>query len=291
MKKSFVVVTVLFFISNTNAQNVGIGSASPSEKLDVAGNINMQGILKVNGNAGKPGQVLRVNNDGTQSWASMFGYKNRKQFTTTGITAWTVPAGVTEILIECVGGGGGGAYGGGGGAGAYITAVVKVASGSVININVGSFGAGATSPSTLAGFGGGSLASGADFYIFASGGSGATNNNSGIGGDGGANGDSLMYVISYSGNFGTPTTEEYSQLDATTYITSKKLGNGGACPYNPVVKSVGGFYSFNTATNVQYSRIHSYPLGGFSPGYGGAGNYDGFKWGVDGGPGLVAISW
>ncbi|MBL7748233.1 MAG: hypothetical protein JNM19_12430 [Chitinophagaceae bacterium] len=294
---------IIFLLSITISitafpQNVGIGTVTPAEKLDVAGNINIQGNLKVKGDAGQPGQVLRVNNDGTQSWANSFGYKNRKEFTIPGITTWTVPAGVREIMIECVGGGGGGAFAGGGGAGAYSIGIAKVAPGTIITVNVGNFGEGASSAGSLGGFGGGSLAIGGnisspEFTITSGGGGGASTGNPGAGGNGYANGDSLLYFRSYSGGYGAVTTEEYTQLDATTYITARKWGNGGACPYNPVAVSTGGFYSFNSSTFATYRIYSGYPLGGDSPGYGGAGNVDVIlsKWGIDGGRGLIAISW
>lgn len=47
-------------IFNNNA-NVGIGTASPAEKLDVAGSIKFSGALKPDGNGGNQGQVLMSN--------------------------------------------------------------------------------------------------------------------------------------------------------------------------------------------------------------------------------------
>jgi hypothetical protein len=273
-------------------QRVGIGTAAPAEKLDVNGNVNVQGNLKVNGNAGQPGQVLRVNNDGTQSWANTFGYKNRKVFITPGITTWTVPANVKEIMIECVGGGGGGSTGGGGGAGGYCIAVVKVVAGNVININVGNFGAGATTGGANAGFGSASLASGPEFSIISNGGGGASSGFPGAGGLAFASGDSLVYVRSYSGGPGVSTTEEYTQLNTTTFLTIRKFGNGGVCPYDPYVVSTGGFYSFNSDTFELHQNFSAALSGFLGVGYGGAGNfYVSINFGIDGGRGLIAISW
>ncbi len=51
--------------------NVGIGTTSPTEKLDVAGNIKTTGEIKPNGTAGQANQVLTSNGDGTMQWAAM----------------------------------------------------------------------------------------------------------------------------------------------------------------------------------------------------------------------------
>jgi hypothetical protein len=51
--------------------NVGIGTTSPTEKLDVAGNIKTTGEIKPNGTAGQVNQVLTSNGDGTMQWAAM----------------------------------------------------------------------------------------------------------------------------------------------------------------------------------------------------------------------------
>jgi len=65
-------------------------------------------------------------------------------FTTTGETTWTVPAGVTSITIQCWGAGGNGActeasggVGGGGGGGGYATRTMDVTAGQVLKITVG----------------------------------------------------------------------------------------------------------------------------------------------------------
>lgn len=53
------------------AQNVGIGTTTPAEKLDVSGNIRTTGEIKPNGVAGQANQVLTSNGNGTMSWAAM----------------------------------------------------------------------------------------------------------------------------------------------------------------------------------------------------------------------------
>ena len=47
---------------------VGINNIAPAERLDVNGNINLTGVLKVNGNAGTAGQVLTSNGTVDPQW-------------------------------------------------------------------------------------------------------------------------------------------------------------------------------------------------------------------------------
>ena len=67
------------------AQNVGIGTTTPAEKLDVSGNIRTTGEIKPNGVAGQANQVLTSNGNGTMAWASM-SQNNEEQ--TSGNGTW-----------------------------------------------------------------------------------------------------------------------------------------------------------------------------------------------------------
>jgi hypothetical protein len=99
MKKIIIVITAISVALFTNAQNVGIGTiAPPTEKLDVNGNINMNGNLRVNNTAGQPNQVLMTNNSGNTFWGDMGDYKNIASFNQSD--SWAVPAGVTKLRIE-----------------------------------------------------------------------------------------------------------------------------------------------------------------------------------------------
>lgn len=59
--------------------NVGINNLSPVEKLDIVGNINLSGMLKVNGIAGTSGQVLTSNGTGDPQWKNA-AYSNTTRF-------------------------------------------------------------------------------------------------------------------------------------------------------------------------------------------------------------------
>ncbi len=67
-------------------------------------------------------------------------------FTTPGTATWTVPAGVTTVVVECVGGGGSGGEAGalisgvGGGGGAYAKSALAVKPGQVLTYTVGAGG-------------------------------------------------------------------------------------------------------------------------------------------------------
>jgi hypothetical protein len=139
MKYSLVfLILLLSFISS--AQNVGVGTTTPVEKLDVNGNINVTGTIKANGVDGQPNQVLMKNSSGVFVWGSPCGYNNKAFFDGSGVINWTVPANVTRLLIEAWGAGGGGSTYGGGGGGAYLVAAFTVAPGDNIAMNIGQGG-------------------------------------------------------------------------------------------------------------------------------------------------------
>lgn len=69
MKIHFIIIFNLMLIHILAAQNVGIGTTSPSEKLHVVGNINTTGEIKPNGIAGQSNQVLMSNGNGTMQWS------------------------------------------------------------------------------------------------------------------------------------------------------------------------------------------------------------------------------
>lgn len=157
------------------AQNIGIGTSTPSEKLDVNGNINLNGILKVNNAAGLPGQVLMKSTNNTLIWGDpsssntsgggISGYKRNFIIKNTGSGTFQVPSGITNVLVEIWGAGGAGPQGGvfnyfcpapadpnvtywecpygvkwcsGGGGGGYLRASLNVTEGQNLSYYVGS---------------------------------------------------------------------------------------------------------------------------------------------------------
>ena len=167
--RSLLFIFLLGCVFDIMAQNVGIGTASPTEKLHVAGNMNLAGNLRLNDVVGQPGQVVMTNSSGTTQWVDLTAYQNYVAFT--GISGnWTVPAGVTKIKLQMWGGGGGGCKDAGGGSGGYITATIPVTPGDILPYEIGGSGQGATTTGTD-GMSTIFIAAGVSFYAY--GGTGA----------------------------------------------------------------------------------------------------------------------
>jgi hypothetical protein len=126
--------------------NVGIGTNSPSAKLDVAGTVKI-----ADGTQGA-GKVLTSDASGNATWqtaaVSTGSFTNMQVYATAGTNTFTVPAGVTKIMVEVWGGGGGGGlnstattrYGYGGGGGGYGKGIFTVTSGTNYTITIGAGG-------------------------------------------------------------------------------------------------------------------------------------------------------
>jgi hypothetical protein len=229
MKKLLIVFA--FFTTTINAQNVGIATTTPSEKLDVNGNINVSGTIKVNGVDGTAGQVLMKNSGGVFSWGNMGQYTRTIGFRPTSILnntvySWTVPATITKIFVECWGGGGGGASGGGGGGGGYVASEWGVAPGTVLNITVGAAGSGATSSSTNAVSGNNSVVQIGIVQLIAYGDQGGFTVLPGLAGGFTAN-TSALFAYGQSGSAGESNTETYGSYSATVFYTAVQFGSGG----------------------------------------------------------------
>jgi hypothetical protein len=81
MKKAILYWILVTMSTNAISQNVGVGTTAPSEKLDVNGNINLSGALKVNGSAGSSGDALLSTVSGVE-WAKMIYILKPANFTT-----------------------------------------------------------------------------------------------------------------------------------------------------------------------------------------------------------------
>ena len=77
MKKNLF-FSLLNWLVPGQAQNVGIATSTPAEKLDVKGNVNISRGINPNGVSGKAGQVLATNSQGSLQCSGGDGasYKN-----------------------------------------------------------------------------------------------------------------------------------------------------------------------------------------------------------------------
>ena len=283
MKKIILLFVMLNAMQHLTAQNVGIGTLTPGEKLDVNGNVNVQGNVKVNGVSGTDGQVLMTNNTGATVWSDLCDFKNIASFTQNG--TWTIPAGVTKIMIEAWGGGGGGAAGGGGGGGTYIrTQVITVSPGN-ITIDIGTGGAGAATEAGTASNGTETTVTGAFGTYTARNGGGAGPNFSGSVTLFALVGNSF---IQFPGQAGSPTIETYAERLAGVFATIRKYGDGGKTVSLNSSEGKGATFTFNTNPEVTILLIIS-RSGRIGEGGGGGPTGNGLVWGSQGGPGMVII--
>ena len=223
--------SVIFFLLvslNGIAQNVGIGNPNPAEKLDVTGNINVTGTIKANGTDGKPNQVLMKNNTGELEWGDMCEFKNFLTYYSNG--TFTVPAGVTKIMVELWGGGGGGNWYCGGGGGGYVKIQLAVLPGNAATVQIGS-GGNAANAATAPDGGDTNFTLGSNVYA-AFGGGGAeyvasSRYNPGLGGTGVPSATPKSYLL-VPGAAGGIQTKRYGQNSPTTFFEVTNGGDGGA---------------------------------------------------------------
>jgi len=254
--------------------NVGIGTTTPVEKLDVNGNINVQGTIKVNGIAGQNNQVLMTNASGNLAWVDLNQYKNFIGFPEAGLgQTWIIPTGVTKILVEAWGGGAGGNMNGGGGGGGYIQAIFTVVPGQTVNINVADY----SSPATFGDITSVTIASDGAYAH----GGGASFSQPGFGGLFHAN----VPNFGFSGEAGHITTEKYEQYGSSNFLKAIYYGNGGSGG-NTI--NTGGRGSYTAADlTTPFPPIKTYNgITGMVPGGGGGASSGG---GYGGGKGMVII--
>lgn len=300
MKKIFCLFTLLglgFFVNCISAQNkVGIGTATPTETLDINGNLNLNGQIKLDGDGGSPGEVLSVGADGNPAWAMAQQFTRYSQhFTTSG--TMNIPADVDRVMIEAWGAGGGGALGGGGASGNYAMGVfdLKNVGSFTLNITVGDAGPGAVDYLGSASAGGFSSALATGINVIASGGNGANRyyggllpNNGFVAGT--VSGNLLIQSLRLNGDNGQVTTQQTYQVAATTWHTAVHFGRGGHPPLG-VGRGGGGSFRIHSATANPDGASQLLYQGGYAgiAAGGGGGQRLGYGWGWNGGRGLVIV--
>ena len=233
-------------------------------------------------------------------------FRNTQAFTYGGTSSWTVPTGVTRIMVELWGGGGGGgAYtsngnqlsASGGGAGGYLRGYMVVVPGTNLTITRGSGGSGgdrqpavsptpggssSIEPTTSSG---GFVADGGSSY--SSGGGGGLTYLSGYE----VTGTSIILLV--GGGSGTEITWTYGQQNATTYMWILTCGNGGTA-YGAQPGGFGDVFQSSSTGNVGFytgnvaDGNNGGPKQGSFPGGGGGGGYN---FGGNGGSGMIVLHW
>lgn len=268
--KVLITAVVAFGYTAIAAQNVGVGTLTPTEKLDVNGNVNLGGQLKVNGNAGTAYQVLMKDGTNSLAWGDMETYKNFVVFdcfnlaTSAGTSnctpSWSVPAGVTTVFVQCWGGGGGGSNMTGGGSGGYIAAKIPVNNSSSVSLVVGAGGFSSSwDGGTTNGITGGSTSfTFAGVTITAGGGQGGKLANpfttAGTITPGAAGGSYSVSGLSnqYYPLLGSPggiSKMEFKHVSTTEVGKFVTFGNGADAPLQPGSGGRGGYSMLSTVLN------------------------------------------
>jgi hypothetical protein len=277
---------LLFFFLNSPrliAQFLGIGTNNPTEILHVNGNLNVSnGAIKTNGQAGQVGQVLSMNTGGNMTWANPANLTDFKNFysvqnanTSEYAFTWTVPTGVTKILVEVWGGGEGGnksgigGGGSGGDGGGYTRGIIAVVPGQIADIIIGGGGIGLgplynSGNSGEAGHFTNLIVNGSE--IQAKGGS-YGGGNATIGNNFCSN---CLSFFGLEGQPGFDHSDHFEQISTTDFVRNKNFGDGGSAPYTfQSTAGLGEKSYLNLTTNVL--TVMSYPTSGQVPGGGGGG--------------------
>lgn len=268
--------------------NTGLGVSNPADKLSVNGNINITGEILNNGTSGEAGQQLVSNGNGTMVWADPCGYTNYEDFFNPDFNpqTWTVPLGVTEIMVEMWGAGGGGSINFGGGGGAYMKIKKVVTPGQVLTFNIGEGGLGINS-------GIAATAGGATTFPSNHSAGGGSAGNTGLGGNATIINADAISQIRKRGQFGKPRTIEYYPISATEYAQKTIYGDGGVSGYGDVISGHGGVVIQNTTSNSNILSTNGRP--GNQPGGGGGGGEGStttpFNNAGSGGDGYLIIYW
>ena len=277
------------------AQNkVGIGTNTPLELLDVNGDVNLRGKIKLNSSEGSPGNVLSVGQDGNPMWSPANEFTTFMATYSTS-TSVNIPASAKRVMIEAWGAGGGGAQGGGGASGSYAMGIFEITQLTALTITIGTIGLGAVDYTGVADNGGSTTVTGTGISVTAGGGRGANAFYGGLLPNNGVvnatvSGSSLKRSMVINGENGQPTTQSTYQVNSTTWYTNVQFGRGGHPPLGIGLGGHGSFRIHNQTSAGDGTSIKLYQ-GGYAgiAGGGGGGQRLGYGWGWDGGRGFVII--
>lgn len=291
MKRIFTIAGVFAICAVTHAQNVGIGTTAPAEKLDVNGNVNIAGQLKLAGAAGTTSQVLMKNASNNPVWGDLSSYKNIAVFNSSSASSntpgeydksysWVVPTGVASIVVEGWSGGGGGSTLTGGGGGGYMTLVLPVTAGNSITVTVGA--GGASGNSSTNGIQGGVTGISTTGSCSISGGTGGRSgdqtvahvlNLSYAAGGGFLSTAGITNVVAYIGGAGNIDIIKFEQVSSSDFARVINYGDGGDAALWPGSGGKGS-YSLSSVNNT-YSVVNLGNPGTLVGGGGGAGSSPG----------------
>ncbi|WP_462249406.1 hypothetical protein [Ferruginibacter sp.] len=271
--------------------NVGIGTTNPTTKLEVAG------TLKIADGTQGADKVLTSDAAGNASWQSIgskAGYKYCKQITAAGSGNFTVPAGVTEVMVELWGAGSGGvistntvsiaapAYYFGGTSGGYAATTQTVIPGNILSYTIGSGSTDNLYTVTISD-GGSTTITFAAGNLVALGGKGhlATSLTAGQPQSGTS---TLTNFYTLYGNPGGFPTFKAEQTSSTDFWKIRYSGDGGRAVgmVNPPVQRGAVYYFLNGP--YQYDHSENANIDNY-PGSGGASDEDGNS----GGNGMILI--
>lgn len=268
---------------------VGIGTNSSNRENAMT--IRKDGTVELKEYAlpnqdGTPNQFLMTDGNGQTSWKSTSYFQNFKDFRATiSNSTWTVPAGVTEIMIEFWGAGGGGGLGGGGGGAGYLKTILQVTSGETFTIDLGDGGDGVANGASIDADSGetSTITSSTGLILTAIGGAGATLTNSG---NGGIVVSSQLLAIerNIQGERGHRNVNTY--YSTSTTLTKRVYGRGGHAPF--VEYDTGGLSDIDFVSNGVVVTLSNPGTDGRRPGGGGGG---GATYGNDGGDAYAIIRW
>ena len=272
--------------------NVGINKIVPTSRLDVNGNMNLSGNIKVDNVQGEPGQALITKSDGSTGWGSLEPterFRNNRFITVS--QNFVVPPGVTEIGVELWGAGGAGSFfDGGGSSGNYRYVIFTVTPGQSFSFELGKGGAwdGITADGDRDG-GYTQIISGGLIYARANGGFRAQQNNP----PNSVNNITTVFT-SYTkviqGSLGERCVRNFGNTGTTFgFFHETKLGDGGKpIKFSGETSKGGQYINFVDAGFSHYSSTASnYSAGG-------AAYYSSVTLsieGVDGGDGVAYVYW